>query len=214
MFSKEAIGSGTLELLKELQSANLLKDFHLAGGTSLAMQIGHRLSIDLNLFTQNDFDSNLLLEYLEESFGFKLNFSSKNTLKGSISNVNIDLITHKYPLVKNLRIEDGVRLFSIEDLAAMKMNAIAGNGTRSKDFIDIYFILKQFSIADILGFYATKYSSRNQLHAIKSLNYFDDISLNDWPYMILEKTLTMSKVQKTISAQVKIFSANMLLFEP
>jgi hypothetical protein len=137
------------------------------------MQIGHRLSIDLDLFTQNDFDSNHLLEYLEESFGFKLNFSSKNTLKGSIGNVNIDLITHKYPLVKNLRIEDGVRLFSIEDIAAMKMNAIAGNGTRSKDFADIYFILKQFSIADILGFYSTKYSSRNQIHAIKSLNFYD-----------------------------------------
>ena len=213
MFSKEAIGSRTLELLKELQFASVLKDFHLAGGTSLAMQIGHRLSIDLDLFTQNDFDSNLLLEYLEESFEFKLNFSSKNTLKGSIGNVNIDLITHKYPLVKNLRIEDGVRLFSVEDIAAMKINAIAGNGTRSKDFVDIYFILKQFSVTDILGFYATKYCSRNQLHAIKSLNYFDDISLNDWPNMILEKKLTLSKVKKTISAQVKIFSDNMLRFE-
>jgi hypothetical protein len=77
MFSKEAIGSRTLELLKELQFASVLKDFHLAGGTSLAMKIGHRLSIDLDLFTQNDFHSKLLLEYLEESFGFKLNFSSK-----------------------------------------------------------------------------------------------------------------------------------------
>jgi hypothetical protein len=117
-------------------------------------------------------------------------------------------------LVKNLRIEDGVRLFSIEDIAAMKMNDIEGNGTRSKDFIDIYFILKQFLIADILGFYATKYSMRNRLHAIKSLNYFDDISINDWPDLILEKKLILSKVKKTISVQVKVFSENTILFEP
>lgn len=206
MFHKEAIEPGTLGLLKELQSITVLKDFHLAGGTSLAMQIGHRQSIDLDLFTQNDFDTNSLLEYLEDSFKFALIFSSKNTLKGCIGNVNIDLITHKYPLVKSLIIEDGVRLLSIEDIAAMKLNAIAGNGTRSKDFVDIYFILKQYSINDILGFYKTKYTSRNQLHAIKSLNYFDDICVNDWPKMKLEKNLTLSKVKKTISAQIKIFS--------
>jgi hypothetical protein len=213
MFYKEAIESTTLELLKDLQSVELLKGFHLAGGTSLAMQIGHRKSIDLDLFSQNDFDANLLLEYLEESFGFVLIYSSKNTLKGYIRDVNIDLIAHKYPLVQRLHIEDNVSLYSIEDIAAMKLNAIAGNGTRSKDFIDIYFILKYFSIEDIIGFYRAKYSSRNQLHVIKSLNYFDDISINDWPMMIKEKTLTLSKVKKTIVTQIKAFSDNFLISE-
>jgi hypothetical protein len=210
MFFKEAIEPSTLELLKELQAENVLKDFNLAGGTSLAMQIGHRQSMDLDLFTQTDFDANSLLEYLEGSFGFALNFSSQNTLKGCIGDVNIDLITHKYPLVKGLKVENSVRLLAIEDIAAMKLNAIAGNGTRSKDFIDIYFILKQYSIEDIIGFYKTKYTGRNQLHVIKSLNYFDDISIQDWPKMILEKKLTLSKVKKVISAHIKNFSGNLL----
>lgn len=103
-----------------------------------------------------------------------------------------------------------MRLLAIEDIAAMKLNAIAGNGTRSKDFVDIYFILKQYSIEDIISFYKTKYNSRNQLHVIKSLNYFDDISMQDWPKMILEKKLTLSTVKKVISAHIKNFFENLI----
>ncbi len=71
MLQKNTIQESTLELLKELQKSKLLKNFHLAGGTSLALQIGHRMSIDLDLFSQNDFDTNYLLEYLENKFNFK-----------------------------------------------------------------------------------------------------------------------------------------------
>lgn len=96
MFRKETIEPGSLELLKELQAIPVLKDFHLTGGTSLAMQIGHRKSIDLDLFTQNDFDSSSLLEYLEESYQFRLAYSSTNTLKGSISSINKNEISRQY----------------------------------------------------------------------------------------------------------------------
>ena len=207
MLHKETIEPNSLELLKKLQSCNNLKDFHLAGGTSLALQIGHRISIDLDLFTQNDFDTNEILEFLEVSFDFKLVFSSKNTLKGSIEDVNIDIISHKYSLInKPIEIE-GVRLLSIEDISAMKLNAIAGNGTRSKDFVDIYFILKQFSLSDLLDFYAIKYNSRNQLHVIKSLSYFDEISINDWPNMVLEKKLTLNQITKNILLNINQFNS-------
>ena len=100
MLYKEAIEPGTLELLVKLQKIDILENFYLAGGTSLAMQIGHRKSIDLDLFTQNNLDVNTTLELLEEDFKFKMSYSSKNTLKGNIKNVKIDLISHKYPLVK------------------------------------------------------------------------------------------------------------------
>jgi len=102
---------------------------------------------------------------------------------------------------------------SIEDIAAMKLNAITGNGTRSKDFIDIYFLLKQYSVEDMLHFYNTKYSTRNQLHVIKSLIYFNDIDTKDWPVMILEKKLNLAKVKKSIEMNVKTFS-NKLIQNP
>jgi hypothetical protein len=79
-------------------------------------------------------------------------------------------------------------ILSKQDIAAMKLNAIAGNGTRSKDFIDVYFLLKEFSVQQLLSFYQTKYSQRNSLHVLKSLIYFDDISMADWPEMVLEKS--------------------------
>ncbi|HAF29407.1 MAG TPA: hypothetical protein DCG75_10210 [Bacteroidales bacterium] len=205
MLCKGAIETSTLELLLKLQEATLLNDFFLAGGTSLAMQIEHRKSIDLDLFTTNDFDSNKLLEFLEENFGFRLDYSEKNKLKGSINNVKIDFISHKYPLVKTPVNLLKAKILSIADIAAMKLNAIAGNGTRSKDFIDIYFILKQFSVQEIINFYNIKYKTRNSLHVIKSLNYFDDISTQDWPDMILEKNLSLTKVKQSIEKNIAIF---------
>ncbi len=101
MFFKEAIQQNLLELLRNLQQEDLLKDFYLAGETSLAIQIGHRKSIDLDLLTMNDFDTNELLEFLEENYKFQLTYSSKNTLKGFINNIKVDFITHKYKFVKN-----------------------------------------------------------------------------------------------------------------
>lgn len=209
MLCKGAIEASTLELLLKLQEATSLNNFFLAGGTSLAMQIEHRKSIDLDLFTTNDFDSNTLLEFLEENFEFRLDYSEKNTLKGSINNVKVDFISHKYPLVKKPVNLLKAKILSIADIAAMKLNTIAGNGTRSKDFIDIYFILKQFTVQEIINFYNIKYKTRNSLHVIKSLNYFDDISTQDWPDMILEKNLTLTKVKKSIEKNIALFLKNL-----
>lgn len=206
MLHKETIEPSTLELLKALQNCDLLKDFHLAGETSLALQIGHRVSIDLDLFTQNDFDTNEVLEFLESTFKFNLVYISKNTLKGNIGEVNIDLISHKYPLVKDPIKVEGCRLLSIDDISAMKLNAIIGNGTRSKDLVDIYFILKQLSIAEILNCYSIKYNLRNQLYILKSLVYFEDLSIEDWPKMLVEKSLSITKIKKSISSHVLAYN--------
>jgi len=183
----------------------MLKDFWLAGGTALALQAGHRTSDDMDLFTQQDFDTNQLLEYLESNYHFKLEYSSRNTLRGVIGNSNLDLIAHKYPLSGNCITVEGIRLLSIEDIAAMKLNAIAGDGTRAKDFIDIYFILKQFTLSRILDFYSTKYTKRNRFHVLKSLSYFDDIDETVWPKMILETDLSFSKLKSVLTKQIKSF---------
>ncbi len=199
MLFKETIGKRTLELLRSLQQTEMCKDFHLAGGTALALQIGHRTSLDLDFFSQNDFSNQELLEYLEQVYAFNLNYSAPNTLKGSIDKVMVDFIAHKYPLAGNILDMEGIRMYSIKDIAAMKLNAIAGNGTRVKDFIDMYFVLKTYTISDILDYYAAKYSGRNVFHALKSLVYFDDIDERDWPLIIREKDLTLSQVKEFIT---------------
>ncbi len=210
MLQKNAVEPNILELLKKLQNKKILKTFHLAGGTALALQLGHRKSVDLDLFSQENFNTNEMLEFLEEEFDFKLDYSAKNTLKGSINNIKIDILTHKYKHVKSPIYTNNISLLSVEDITAMKLNAISGNGTRSKDVIDIYFILKQFTIENILSFYTKKYNSRNNLHVIKSLNYFDEINLADWPEMILEKHLNLSDVKKDIQDKIKKYSENLI----
>ncbi|MDP9082106.1 MAG: nucleotidyl transferase AbiEii/AbiGii toxin family protein [Bacteroidota bacterium] len=99
MLQKQTVSPGTLELLISLMKDEELWEFFLVGGTALSLQIGHRVSIDLDLFSINPFDENLLLAYLESTCKFQLDYQSKNTLKGQINGVKVDFITHSYPLV-------------------------------------------------------------------------------------------------------------------
>jgi len=80
-----------------------------------------------------------------------------------------------------------------------------------KDFIDIYFLLKYFTLSQIISFYGAKYKLRNEMHALKSLAYFNDVDLNDWPLLVLEQELTFSKIKKSISTHLKNYSNTELL---
>jgi len=209
MLQKAAIEPGALELLKALQADGMFSGFHLAGGTGLALQLGHRLSVDLDLFSVEEFDQERYLEYLEKNYNFRSDYRSNNTLKGSIEKVKVDFITHRYELVRPVVYEEFIRIYSREDIAAMKINAIAGNGTRSKDFVDLYFLLKEFSIGQLLGFYEKKYIQRDEFHVLKSLNYFDEVNLADWPELLLEKETKWSKVQEVISSKCSKYLRNL-----
>ncbi len=183
MLNRNTVDENTFELIQNLQSKEYLQEFILVGGTALSLQIGHRKSVDLDLFSQKEFSSNSLLEKLESDFEFEMDSLETNTLVGSIRGIKVDLITHKYPIISNVIKEDGIIMASLNDIAAMKINAISNNGTRVKDFIDLYQLLNIFQFSDMIRFYEAKYSHRNSFHAIKSINYFDDVSLNDWPDM-------------------------------
>jgi predicted nucleotidyltransferase component of viral defense system len=205
MLQKATVDQKLLNLIIRLQKDQALNNFILAGGTALALYLGHRKSIDIDLFTGTEFDEVALLEYLEREFDFRMNFQAKSTLKGSIEDIRVDLIAHQYPYLKDPAEFDGVTMASIEDISAMKVNAISGDGTRLKDFIDLYFLLNKFSFREIIGFFSTKYSSRNNAHAIKSLTWFEDVDLNDWPIMIQEPKLTFEKIKKEITRHRNMF---------
>src|SRR5258708_1185609 len=117
-----------------------------------------------------------MLEYLEANRGFRLNYQDKNTLKGKIGNVQVDLITHAYSLVKPLNVFEDIRLANLEDIAAMKLNAIAGNGTRLKDFIDIASLSCYLSLKEMIAAYEKKYKDRNPFIILKSLDYTADVN--------------------------------------
>ena len=124
-----------------------------------------------------------------------------NTLKGTINGVFIDILTHNYSYVCEPIDVEGIKMLDKPDIAAMKVNAISGNGTRAKDFIDIYFLLKEFSFGQIITFYSKKYGKRNEFHAIKSLTYFNDMNTSDWPPLIKEPKLSPARLKREIMKQ-------------
>jgi hypothetical protein len=198
MLHKETVEPATLGLIRTLLADPVFHDFTLVGGTALSLQIGHRISFDIALFSRNPFDAQEMSAYLEKNYGFALQFMHHNTLKGFIKGIFIDILQHDYLRVSDPVKEDGIIMASLADIAAMKLNAISGNGTRAKDFVDLYFLLKKYSFVELIGFYKIKYSERNDFHVIKSLTYFDDIIGENWPNMVMEKELNLNAVKKTI----------------
>lgn len=185
MLRKETVTPETLELLKELMQDKLLVSFVLVGGTALALQIAHRRSIDIDLFSKEAFNETELSDYLRRAYNFTLNFTAKNTLKGEINGIKVDLITHAYPdVLKPLTIE-GVRMVSLEDIAAMKLNAIIGSGSRVKDFVDVAYLSSHLSLKKMIQAYAAKYSENNSIMTLKALNFHNDINFKE-PVQLLE----------------------------
>lgn len=198
MLYKSAVDSSTLELLIQLQQKEYLKDFFLVGGTALALKIGHRKSIDLDLFSMVSFDTNQLLEKISADFPFALFFSANNTLKGSINQIQVDFLAHRYPLVAEPDMIENVTMLSTEDIVAMKLNAIAVSGQRVKDFIDIYYLLSYYSMEEMIGFYKKKYTQYNDANVLKSLCWFNDVDLTDWPTMLAKPDLKWETVKKAL----------------
>lgn len=209
MLQHSAVDNFTFGLIQNLQRKPYIEGFLLVGGTALALQIGHRRSIDIDLFIDRDFDANKLLELLESDFSFYLDSQETNTVKGSINGVKVDIMAHKYTLLKTPLISDGIKLASLIDIAAMKLNAISGNGTRVKDFIDLFFLLNFFSVEEMLQAYEQKYIARNSYHVLKSLNYFEDVRLDDWPDMT-NKKLTWKTMKTKINKDVINYSRSLL----
>jgi hypothetical protein len=202
MLRKETVTAGTLELLTDIMQDRNLEDFYLAGGTALSLQIGHRISIDIDLFSLNPFDENKMLAYLESSRQLRLDYLDRNTIKGQIKQTKIDLITHAYPLVEPLKLSEGVRLASLEDIAAMKLNAIVGNGTRLKDFVDIAFLSCCLPLKKMVEAYEDKYSSRNPFLTLKALSYHKDINFEE-PIHLIARAYSWKAIKRRLDEMEK-----------
>ena len=210
MLHTETVEGTTLELLRRLQSESMLDSFCLAGETALALSLGHRKSLDLDLFTPYPFDVLLLKDFLETKYGFRTDFLEKNTLKGTINGVKIDCITHAYERLENPCMEDGIRLYALEDIVAMKLSAIANNGSRLKDFIDIAFLSTRLSFYSMLKCYERKFPKSNVIRPFKAITYFDDIDFDE-NIIMLSGTYDWKHIEKRllemVGKQDKIFES-------
>ena len=173
MLQTQTVVPDLLELLKKIMSEELFSDFNLVGGTSLSLQIGHRNSIDIDLFGNSAIDEVLFIEKLNTFGEVQVIQATKNILITQINGLKVDFVNYKYPLLKDSLHIENIRMLSTADIAAMKLNAIAGRGSK-KDFIDLYFLLDHFSLPQIFNFYDKKFKDGSRFMVEKSLTYFED----------------------------------------
>ena len=188
---EEVLSKKARECLAVLGKVNLVKNAYLAGGTALALQIRHRISVDFDFFTPKKFNEEIFIrKLLTLPFSFELERSAEGTILGHLSKTRFSLFFYDYPLLEKPRKFLGVNIAGIKDITAMKLAAISHRGAK-RDFIDLYFILAKerfFTLEESLTFYERKFKllSANKLHILKSLVYFADAESDVMPKMIQE----------------------------
>jgi predicted nucleotidyltransferase component of viral defense system len=185
MLHLNTIDEGMHQLLLRFSSLKYLENFALAGGTSLSLQLGHRKSIDIDLFAFGEISMQEIGLLLNNEFeDINIRSVSKAFIFCNINSVKCDFVNHsKEKLLNPCKLVEGIRLFSTEDVAAMKMNALCGRGSK-KDFYDIYILLQHYSLSQLLEFYDTKTGYDNSWMALKSLQYFEDADPQEQPELI------------------------------
>ena len=206
MLSFQTIYPDTLELLKTLMHLPILEQMRLVGGTALALQYGHRRSIDLDFFGHTTEDVDELTQCLSDCVDDIVRRNCTNRIKAYILNdIKVDIVNYDYPWIDTPVIENGIRLASHKDIAAMKVNAIIGRGTK-KDFIDVYFLLQHFSFEELIKLYLKKYADGSEYRALLSMTYFADADPQPMPFMF--ENVGWETVKYKIRKEVEDYTQN------
>lgn len=186
MFTKTLLPNA-IRALKLVSNISIVKKSYLAGGTALALQIGHRISVDLDFFTPQIFDEKTLSGELKQLPEYKETGAAWRTVWGEIVNTKFSLFYYQYPLIKKTIPFKGIQILSKEDIAAMKIHTIETRGAK-RDFIDLYFLTKEFTLEQMLKFYDQKYGNlKDHLYIIlRSMSYFADADIEDMPGMLIK----------------------------
>jgi hypothetical protein len=164
----------TLSLITSLQSKNYLGQFLLVGGTALALQIGHRTSVDIDLFSNVRFDVANLLNFLQEDYtGLVVRNQMNHALLAEIEKVKTDFVFQPSTLIDNPITIDNIKMATTKEIAAMKISAIIARG-KKRDFTDLYCLLDHFSLEEMLNAFSQKYENTDRAIAMRSLFYFED----------------------------------------
>ena len=178
-----------------------LERFNLAGGTALALQIGHRISVDLDFFGDVEFDPIDILDSIRDVGSTNIINQSRAILILNTDGIKIDFVRYRYPLLNPVNLLEDLRLLSILDIGAMKLAAITNRG-RQRDFFDLFFIIRLYPLRDILDAYNAKFSDGSEFLVRKSLIYFEDAEEDDLP-AVFDASVTWPLVKQVIETEVK-----------
>jgi predicted nucleotidyltransferase component of viral defense system len=190
--------------LNKLMQMPELQEFALVGGTALSLLYGHRMSVDLDLFSNKPFENIEIINALEKTFGSAFDNRSSNPRFGIfcfVDEVKIDIVRHPHPLIRPQFEFEGIRMFSTEDIVAMKVQAILGRA-KKKDFWDVAELLKHYSVSDFINFHKEKYTTQNLFITVpQAITYFADADESEDPISLQKQT--WENVQKFIGTKVR-----------
>lgn len=201
MLQKQTVAPELVELLMKLMLEETFDNFNLVGGTSLALQIGHRNSIDIDLFGHEVISPDIFLNILNNYGQIQTISRTKNILITQINDIKVDFVNYNYPLLDNIIHSENVRMVSLKDIAAMKLNAIAGRGSK-KDFIDLFYLFEIFNLNDMLSFFEQKYHDGSFFLVLKSLSYFVEADKQPLP-KVYDHNFSWELCKKKILQEVK-----------
>ena len=213
MLHERCVSKDLLVLLRKLQKETIFKNFFLVGGTSLALQIDHRISVDIDLFSQDELFIQEIAGYLKQNHSgkYQLLNSQKMIYQVVIEGIKVDFVQHPFELVEPVFNNNQINYLGKKDIAAMKLHAIETTGNRAKDFVDIFFLLKEMSLEDMFKYYKKKYSTDNIFNAKRSLSFFDDVPEESWAEVrMIEAEIPVSMVKNTILNAIHEFNQKIL----
>lgn len=186
VWHREVIAETVEQTLGALATIPIVAPFYLAGGTGLALHLGHRRSVDLDLFLGEDFDVEPVLQKIQRLAGFALVAKSPGTIDAHIGHTKVSFIAYAYPVLFPFRQFLGAKVADPRDIGCMKLSAMASRGTK-RDFVDLYVLAQQYGLDQLLAWFTTKFAQTNysMVHVLKSLAYFDEAEQDAMPDMLV-----------------------------
>lgn len=195
MLQQNAVEPATLELLKRICGLPQFANFALGGGTNIALRLGHRVSVDLDFFTNTPYQNSAVFQTISKEFpSAELLFEQNQTMMFIIGDVKVDFVLYPFKWLLPFETTEGARLISIEDIIPMKLQALS-NRFSKKDFWDIAFLLDRFTLAQMLEIFKSKFPTIDVGYIIHSLTNFDDANLEPSPVQLLPKTWEEIKLE-------------------
>lgn len=196
------IDTKTLSTLKKIATSKLKDSYYLAGGTACALHLGHRVSYDLDFFSAKPIDPLSLINQLSDLGNLEVFQNEPGTFNGQLDETKISFFKYPYPLIENTEEYEQVHISSIQDLAGMKIEAIASRGAK-RDFVDLYYISQSCSLMQTVEWFKQKFHYKNVSvpHVLKSLVYFQDADSQPEPNMIVDYSWVT--IRKYFTDQVK-----------
>ncbi len=194
MLHLNTIDEITHQTLLSFHSKEYLNGFSLVGGTNLSLRFGHRKSIDLDMFSTSSFIPSEINDLLQIDYDYRYRSNNRYMLFSYVNNVKVDWVHHPFLLLMPIEVIEGIRLFSIADVSAMKLFAVTKRGSK-KDFFDIYKLCEVLGPDEIIKHFVKKYGEDKIWMMKMSLLYFEDADKDEDPE-ILEKNLSWLKVKK------------------